>query len=92
MRKRIKTAAGRTTKTAPWLLAMFTAVALAVTSAVPSLQAENAVADDVGGLCQSQELELGENISVNEPDTGVATWVGRDMYVGGRPPRYGYQH
>lgn len=85
MRKRIKTAAGRTTKTAPWLLAMFTAVALAVTSAVPSLQAENAVADDVGGLCQSQELELGENISVNEPDTGVATWVGRDMYVGGRP-------
>lgn len=89
MRKRIKTAAGRTTKTAPWLLAMFTAVALAVTSVVPSLQAENAMADTAlpenGGLYFPSSGTIGQDITNGTTDTGVATWVGRDMYIGEKP-------
>lgn len=90
MRKRIKTAAGRTTKTAPWLLAMFTAVALAVTSVVPSLQGENAMADETalpedGGLYFPSSGSIGQDITDDTPDTGVATWVGRDMYIGEKP-------
>lgn len=90
MRKRIKTASGRTTKTAPWLLAMFTAMALAVTSVVPSLQAENAMADETalpenGGLYFPSSGSIGQDITDGTPDTGVATWVGRDMYIGEKP-------
>lgn len=90
MRKRIKTAAGRTTKTAPWLLAMFTVVALAVTSAVPTLQAENAMADETalpenGGLYFPSSGTIGQDITNGTTDTGVATWVGRDMYIGEKP-------
>lgn len=90
MRKRIKTAAGRTTKTAPWLLAMFTAMALAVTSVVPSLQAENAMADETalpenGGLYFPSSGTIGQDITNGTTDTGVATWVGRDMYIGEKP-------
>ncbi len=90
MRKRIKTAAGRTTKTAPWLLAMFTAMALTVTSVVPSLQAENAMADETalpenGGLYFPSSGSIGQDITDGTPDTGVATWVGRDMYIGEKP-------
>lgn len=91
MRKRIKTAAGRTTKTAPWLLAMFTAMALAVTSVVPSLQAENAVAKPSGvderiildgSICENAQVNLSSNTGQNQNDPGVATYVGRDMYIG----------
>lgn len=91
MRKRIKTAAGRTTKTAPWLLAMFTVVALAVTSVVPSLQAENAVAkpsgvnDKIildGAICDNAQVNLSSNTGNNQNDPSVATYVGRDMYIG----------
>lgn len=90
MRKRIKTAAGRTTKTAPWLLAMFTAMALTVTSVVPSLQAENAMADETalpenGGLYFPSSGTIGQDITNGTTDTGVATWVGRDMYIGEKP-------
>lgn len=82
MRKRIKTASGRTTKTAPWLLAMFTAMALTVTSVVPSLQAENAVAAAGPGICLPQDVEMGDLNSTPTTDSGIATWVGQDMYIG----------
>ena len=89
MRKRIKTAAGRTTKTAPWLLAMFTAMALAVTSVVPSLQAENAVADPVitdGDICAPSNVNIGDADDYDPDkapkDTGIATYVGGNMFMG----------
>ena len=91
MRKRIKTASGRTTKTTPWLLAMFTAVALAVTSVVPSLQAENAMAAPVGvndkiildgAICENVQVQLSAKPESNHTDSGVATYVGRNMYIG----------
>lgn len=89
MRKRIKTAAGRTTKTAPWLLAMFTAVALAVTSVVPSLQAENAVADPVitdGDICAPSNVNIGDADDYDPAkapkDIGIATYVGGNMFMG----------
>lgn len=89
MRKRIKTAAGRTTKTAPWLLAMFTAMALAVTSVVPSLQAENAVADPVitdGDICAPSKVNIGDADDYDPDkapkDIGIATYVGGNMFMG----------
>lgn len=38
-----------------------------------------------GGYCTYNETNLGDTSGSGTNDSGVATWVGRDMYIGGRP-------
>lgn len=58
---------------------------VAVTSLLP---AYNAKADDSGlkdgSTCTPSSIGLGDDMGVEGPDTGVATYVGGDMYVGGK--------
>lgn len=58
---------------------------VAVTSLLP---AYNAKADDSGlkdgSTCTPSSIGLGDEMSVEGSDTGVATYVGGDMYVGGK--------
>ena len=58
---------------------------VAVTSLLP---AYNAKADDSGlkdgSTCTPSSIGLGDDMSVEGSDTGVATYVGGDMYVGGK--------
>lgn len=75
---------GPTTSAKPRLLAAFTAVAMMFTTAVPALMPKVAQAAEAG-ICAPEVINLGSNITVDKPDTGVATWVGRDFYVGSRP-------
>ena len=58
---------------------------VAVTSLLP---AYNAKADDSGlkdgSTCTPSSIGLGDDMGVEGSDTGVATYVGGDMYVGGK--------
>lgn len=59
---------------------------VAVTSLLPTY---NAKADESelkdGSTCTPSSIGLGDDTSVTGSDTGVATYVGGDMYVGGKP-------
>ena len=37
------------------------------------------------GIYKPTPIDIGTNIDVSTPDPGVATYVGRDMYIGGKP-------
>ena len=85
---------GPTISVKPRLLAAFAAVAMMFATAVPSLLPKTAVAADPtdlgptdSGFYKPGDIHLGDDMSNDalKEDTGVATWVGRDMYVGGRP-------
>ena len=58
---------------------------VAVTSLIPTY---NAKADESelkdGSTCTPSSIGLGDDMSVQGSDTGVATYVGGDMYVGGK--------
>lgn len=75
---------GPTISVKPRLLAAFTAVAMMFATAVPALMPQTAVADPEveGAICTPQDISMGDNTSDSEKDDGIATWVGRDMYVG----------
>lgn len=71
------------------LTAAAIAVAMMATVAVTSLlPAYNAKADESGlkdgSTCTPSSIGLGDVMSVEGSDTGVATYVGGDMYVGGK--------
>ena len=70
------------------LTAAAIAVAMMATVAVTSLlPAYNAKAEEPadGKTCTPASVGLGDDMSVTGTDTGVATYVGGDMYVGGKP-------
>lgn len=70
------------------LTAAAVAVAMMATIAVTSpIPAYNAKAEELadGKTCTPASVGLGDDISVAGTDTGVATYVGGDMYVGGKP-------
>ena len=70
------------------LTAAAVAVAMMATIAVTSLiPAYNAKAEELadGKTCTPASVGLGDDMSVTGTDTGVATYVGGDMYVGGKP-------
>lgn len=37
------------------------------------------------GIYKPTSIGIGTNIDISTPDPGVATYVGRDMYIGGKP-------
>lgn len=37
------------------------------------------------GIYKPTSIGIGTNINISTPDPGVATYVGRDMYIGGKP-------
>ena len=80
---------GPTISLKPRLLAAFTAVARMFATAVPSLLPKTAVAGDtytdVGGTCKPSTGSIGDISANGTEDKGVATWVGRDMYIGDKP-------
>lgn len=77
---------GLTISVKPRLLAAFTAVAMMFATAVPALLPKTAqAAEDVGGTCKPSTGSIGDMNSKGTEDKGVATWVGRDMYIGGKP-------
>lgn len=70
------------------LTAAAVAVAMMATIAVTSpIPAYNAKAEELadGKTCTPASVGLGDGMSVTGTDTGVATYVGGDMYVGGKP-------
>ena len=93
MRMKHGSGRGDATSAKPRLLAAFTAVAMMFATAVPALmparEAYAADPTDLGpgesGFYKPGDIQLGDDMSDLKVDTGVATWVGRDMYVGGRP-------
>ena len=80
---------GPTISVKPRLLAAFTAVAMMFATAVPALLPRTAVAvdtyTDVGGTCKPSTGSIGDISANGTEDRGVATWVGRDMYIGDKP-------
>lgn len=57
-------------------------------SAVSTASAEDAVplaSTLTPGIHKPTPIGIGTNINVSTPDPGVATYVGRDMYIGGKP-------
>lgn len=72
---------GPTISMKPRLLAAFTAVAMMFATAVPALLPQTAHAVEAG-ICQPKDISLGDTTTGGTIDGGVATWVGRDMYVG----------
>ena len=80
---------GPTISVKPRLLAAFTAVAMMFATAVPALLPRTAVAvdtyTDVGGTCKPSTGSIGDINANGTEDKGVATWVGRDMYIGDKP-------
>ena len=81
--------AGRALSRTRSLTAAAIAVAMMATVAVTSLlPAYNAKADESGlkdgSTCTPSSIGLGDDMSVEGSDTGVATYVGGDMYVGGK--------
>lgn len=81
--------AGRALSRTRSLTAAAIAVAMMATVAVTSLlPAYNAKADESGlkdgSTCTPSSIGLGDDMSVKGSDTGVATYVGGDMYVGGK--------
>lgn len=80
--------AGRALSRTRSLTAAAIAVAMMATVAVTSLlPAYNAKAEEPadGKTCTPASVGLGDGMSVTGTDTGVATYVGGDMYVGGKP-------
>lgn len=57
---------------------------VAVTSLLPAYNAKAEEPAD-GKTCTPASVGLGDDMSVTGTDTGVATYVGGDMYVGGKP-------
>ncbi|KFI48403.1 SpaA isopeptide-forming pilin-related protein [Bifidobacterium boum] len=57
---------------------------MAVTSFIPAYNAKAGEPTD-GKTCTPASVGLGDDMSVTGTDTGVATYVGGDMYVGGKP-------
>ena len=85
-----RSATGRVLSRTRSLTAAAIAVAMMATVAVTSLlPAYNAKADESGlkdgSTCTPSSIGLGDDTSVTGSDTGVATYVGGDMYVGGTP-------
>lgn len=84
-----RSAAGRVFSRTRSLTAAAVAVAMMATVAVTSLiPTYNAKADEQlkdGATCTPASVGLGDDTSVTGTDTGVATYVGGDMYVGGKP-------
>lgn len=85
-----RSATGRVLSRTRSLTAAAIAVAMMATVAVTSLlPAYNAKADESGlkdgSTCTPSSIGLGDGTSVTGSDTGVATYVGGDMYVGGKP-------
>ena len=39
------------------------------------------------GIYKPTSIGIGTNIDISTPDPGVATYVGRDMYIGGKPSK-----
>lgn len=81
--------AGRALSRTRSLTAAAIAVAMMATVAVTSLlPTYNAKADESGlkdgSTCTPSSIGLGDDMSVEGSDTGVATYVGGDMYVGGK--------
>lgn len=84
-----RSATGRALSRTRSLTAAAIAVAMMATVAVTSLlPAYNAKADESGlkdgSTCTPSSIGLGDDMSVEDSDTGVATYVGGDMYVGGK--------
>ena len=84
-----RSATGRALSRTRSLTAAAIAVAMMATVAVTSLlPTYNAKADDSGlkdgSTCTPSSIGLGDDMSVEGSDTGVATYVGGDMYVGGK--------
>lgn len=80
--------AGRALSRTRSLTAAAVAVAMMATIAVTSpIPAYNAKAEELadGKTCTPASVGLGDDMSVTGTDTGVATYVGGDMYVGGKP-------
>lgn len=73
---------GPTISMKPRLLAAFTAVAMMFATAVPALLPKTAQAAAEASICTPQDITMGDDTSDAQKDDGVATWVGRDMYVG----------
>lgn len=71
------------------LTAAAVALAMMATVAVSALlPTYSATADDgslAGSTCTPTSIGLGDGTSITGSDTGVATYVGGDMYVGGKP-------
>lgn len=83
-----RSATGRVLSRTRSLTAAAIAVAMMATVAVTSLlPAYNAKAEEPadGKTCTPASVGLGDDMSVTGTDTGVATYVGGDMYVGGKP-------
>lgn len=83
-----RSAAGRVFSRTRSLTAAAVAVAMMATVAVTSLiPTYNAKADEPtdGKTCAPASVSLGDDTSVTGTDAGVATYVGGDMYVGGKP-------
>lgn len=55
----------------------------------PFSAVSTASAEDAGlltpGIHKPTSIGIGTNVDVSTPDPGVATYVGRDMYIGGKP-------
>lgn len=66
------------------LVAVGMMATIAVTSPIPAYNAKAEESTD-GKTCTPASVGLGDDISVTGTDTGVATYVGGDMYVGGKP-------
>lgn len=68
------------------------AILVASTLLFPFSAAQSANAASAGatatvkpGIYVPTSIGIGTNINVSTPDPGVATYVGRDMYIGGKP-------
>jgi len=66
------------------LVAVGMMATIAVTSPIPAYNAKAEEPAD-GKTCTPASVGLGDDMSVTGTDTGVATYVGGDMYVGGKP-------
>lgn len=65
------------------LVAVGMMATIAVTSPIPAYNAKAEEPAD-GKTCTPASVGLGDDMSVEGSDTGVATYVGGDMYVGGK--------
>lgn len=68
----------------------FIATVLVVSTLLSPFSAvSTASAEDAGlltpGIHKPTSIGIGTNVDVSTPDPGVATYVGRDMYIGGKP-------
>ena len=55
---------------------------VAVTSLLPAYNAKADESHNNGAICTPKSVSLGTDIGVGTEDTGIATYVGGDMYVG----------